>query len=412
MTSDFWTDRRFGGVLRAGDSRRYGVDIKSDRKTLIDAAIKLGVSGIASFAPIYRTSIKGRDCHSIKDYSQTLVLPLVAKHLHYKLRKERPTRDRIVVNAIESLTDALPMYVVRRDIKSFYETVPTDPLMDRLLSTTYLPGTVRRHIVSFFKTFSGSTGIPRGTPLSPVLAEFALNDFDKQVRRLPGVYRYFRYADDILIFSYIEPEALAKTIELLLPNGMKFNAEKSSEIALCAKKGSASTKSFEYLGYEYRMSDLGGGPHLRTVNLAISKKKIQKIKTRIVLTLKSFASNADFQLCRDRMKFISGNYSVQRKGANSIKSSKEVKSGIYYNYKLCGEYKEGRKGEYDCAELKHIDGFFQSLIKIHTPFGSKLTAAQRQELSKISFAKGFTHKFHHDFDAMRIVSIKSVWRNA
>lgn len=205
-------EQTFASVFRAGDSRKFGVDLANNRSSILDAAARVAQAGLAAYGPIHTTIVNGRSCNSIKDYSQTLILRVLAKFIAKRFRVELNNRDRAVQGVISALGESTPIYIVRRDIASFYETVPTKELIRKCLHDIFLTATLRHHLDCFFKTFSRNdqSGLPRGICVSPQLAELAMEDFDKQVKRLPGVYKYFRYSDDILILSYL-PTQLIET---------------------------------------------------------------------------------------------------------------------------------------------------------------------------------------------------------
>lgn len=407
-------EQSFAAAFRAGDSKRFGLDLKKDRKDIIVAASKLSNTGFAKYGPVYSGVSNGRLCHSIKDYSQTLILRVLAKFLARRFRVEITNRDRMVRGVIESLSDSTPIYVLRRDISSFYESIPVQELKRRLTHGIFIPTILRKHLDCFFDTFCpiGSSGVPRGLCLSPILAELAMEAFDKEVRRLPGVYKYFRYSDDILVLSYMPTTDIEARLPALLPAGMQFNPKKSSNTELsCESKAKQAATSIEYLGYTYKLSDLCGGKNPREVDVCISERKISKLKTRIFRCFKAHQKDNNFFLLRDRLQFLSGNYVVQRHGATAIKSSKFVKSGIFYNYRLCGKYGKGETKPYEGRELKSLDGVYQSLIKPSTSIGSKLTASQYLQLRSISFYKGFELKVTTRFSPDRVAEMKKAWRN-
>jgi hypothetical protein len=248
--------------------------------------------------------------------------------------------------------------------------------------------------------------------VSPILAELAMAAFDKSVKNLPGVYKYFRYSDDILIFSYLPTADIELKLPHLLLPGMVFNESKSFSTALnCENKVKQAVETIEYLGYSYKVSNLCGDKDPRRVEVSISDRKISKLKTRIFRCFKIHLKDRDFELLRDRLQFLSGNYIVQRNGVTAIKSSKYVKSGIYYNYKLCGTYAKSDYKVHGGSELKSLDGIYQSLIKPSAQIGSKLTAAQYQVLRSISFFKGFQLKITTRFSPARVAQMKRAWLN-
>jgi len=407
-------ENAFAGTFRAGDSKRFGLDLKKDRAKILSTATAVANSGFPAYGPVYATLSNGRKCHSVKDYSQTLILRILAKFISRRFRIEITNRDRMVRGVIEALSDSTPMYLVRRDIASFYEAIPTQGLIKRVTQNTFIPSLLRQHLDCFFNTFcsTGTTGVPRGICVSPMLAELEMESFDKAAKGLTGVYRYFRYSDDILIFSHIPTAEIESKLSDLLPPSMTFNEKKSSSIALnCGNKANQKLATIEYLGYSYTVSDLCGDKDPRTIAVSISGRKIIKLRTRVFLCFKAHEKNNNFALLRDRLRFLSGNYTVQRHGVTAVKSSRFVKSGIFYNYKLCGTYTKSGFKTHSAPELKCLDGVYQSLLKPNSNFGSKLNSTQRQELTEISFFKGFELKITTRFAPDRVAEMKRAWRN-
>ncbi len=239
-----------------------------------------------------------------------------------------------------------------------------------------------------------------------------MEGFDKAVKGLPGVYKYFRYSDDILIFSFEPTTSIELQLPTLLPVGMTFNPDKSTEFSLiCDDEKIQKTVSIEYLGYCYQASNFSGGKEPRKVSVGISDRKIKKLKTRIFRCFKSYQKDANFALLKDRLRFLSGNYTVYRRGAGVVKSSKFAKSGIFYNYKLCGVYSRGEFKSHSGNELKRLDGFYQALIRPGVALTRQLNPAQRQQLKILSFFKGFELKLMTRFKANRVTEIKGAWRN-
>ena len=409
-----FNERSFASVIRAGDSRRFNVNLAAQRKTVIDAAIATANDKSFSFGPIKSTPIKGRDCSSISDYSQNLVLRLTSKHITRRLKIELKNRDRIVKSVIESLSDSTPIYILRRDISSFYESIPIAIIKEKMSAGTYLPATIKKFINAYFSDLcaNSSQGIPRGIPLSPIFAEISMIDFDNTIRSLDGVYRYFRYSDDILVMSYKDPIEIEKALVKHLPAGMKFNKNKEENIELiCKSKERKIEKSFEYLGYKYTMSDLSKSKEPREIKVSIADKKISKIKTRIFCSLKSYAKDKNFNLLHDRIRFLAGNITVLRHGASAVKTSRQVKSGIYYNYKLCGIYNGSTINSHGCNELKSLDAFYYSLLKNSKNIGAQLNKIELDKLKVISFYKGYSLKHSFNLKPSKMATIKRAWRN-
>ncbi|QGW84765.1 antiviral reverse transcriptase Drt3a [Variovorax paradoxus] len=408
----------FGRVIRAGDSRRFSVDLKNDRESVMEAVVSAATVGDVTFSPHFSSTIKKRKCYSIKTYSHILVLRAIALFLSRRFRINPRGRDSIVKEIIETLSDSTPMHIYRRDISSFYENLPIKIAEDQILYSAFIPTRMRDYIKKFFETFSpGAVGVPRGIGLSTVISELVMRKNDQRIREMEGVYKYFRYSDDILIFSTQSSEQLAAKLATTLPPGLTFNTSKSSEISVTQEKKSlAKQVAIEYLGYKFQFSDHAGDNKPRKITVSISDKKISKLKSKLICIFKNFSTSKDFGLFKDRIQFISSNYFAYRRGVNSLKDSSYVKSGIYYNYHLCGVYQGSIRQPHDCSDLKSLDGFYNSLLagrssEFRSLFIGTLGKAQLQVMRRFSFFKGFEHRMTVRFSSERIRDIKKVWRN-
>lgn len=415
-------------VVRAGDSRRFKIDLKNDRDAIIAAVSDSALAGEVKLDTFHRTSLKGRSCVSYSDYGRALVLRSVAKHLKRRLRVRLPDRSRAVRGVITSLLDATPMTVIRCDIKSFYETIPVAPLRDKLLYDTASSALVRDYLRRYFDSHCASSdyGLPRGAGLSAILAELAIRPFDDRVRAITGVYRFFRYADDIIVFASGPPEPIMSEMKAALPKGMHFNKSKSCFVDLSAGplgKGQPERprKEIEYLGYLFSIEDASGIKRSRRLRVTISPKKIKRLKSKIILSLHDYIRSSDHNLLFDRISFISSNYLVKKTGHTLTSGIDHIKSGIFYNYPLCGDYKINNHSELirqadRLHELKAIDGMFRSLV---TGKRSEFTSHLRSQtpydfcarLLGLSFSKGYTEKMLIRVTPSRVAEIKRAWRN-
>ena len=406
-------------VIRAGDSHRFSIDLATNREAIITSAVKAANETKIDFSPTHIAKVNRRSCVSLKNYSASLALRSVSVHLSRKFQLRLMNRDEIVLGVIRTLNDAGPMYIIRRDIASFYETIPTQSIKERLATDTSISKIARQFLKQFFENYCpNNVGIPRGLSLSATLAELSLQDFDHTVRGLPGVYRYFRFSDDILLFCFKSPGEIMATMEKTLPPGMQFNQAKSSILPITntdSKKLNA--VAFEYLGYKFCFFDTAKGDKPRSVVVSISQRKITKLKSRVILSLKRYAKDKNYTLLRDRLRFLTGNYRVRRFGISAIKTSSHIKSGIYYSYRQCGTYAAHKISAHDCLELKELDGFYFSLIKstksrYFWTLKTQLSSHQYNELRTLSFFKGFDKRMTTRFAPYRVREIKSAWKNA
>lgn len=384
--------RSIGRMVRSGDSQRFGQDLGAAGHKIIEAISANAVARAIVLTGFLRTKIRKKPCYSYVSYPENLVLRTIAAYLARRFRVVPANRDRIVAGVIESMMDATPYYVIRRDISSFYESIDADALRDRLLYNTSLPRSVRHYLGLFFDALcpKGGQGLPRGVGLTTVLAELAMEKFDQEVRALQGVYRYFRYSDDIVIFAYANVRDIEAQLVHLLPDGMHFNPKKQ-ELVDCAKKDQGIEKAFEYLGYRLSTASGMGGDKPRVVDVTISTAKIKRLKSRVILTLKAFRKDGDGGLLLDRLRFLSSNYQINRHGASNWIHGKRVRSGIYYNYRRCGRYKASEFESVVPQSLAELDNFTHGLLKSHVASlrpPSRDTFCKRIAIDSLAFLFG------------------------
>jgi len=79
-----------------------------------------------------------------------------------------------------------------------------------------------------------------------------MEDFDKQVRDLDGVYRYFRFSDDIIVFCFRNGDQIGEQIKDLLfkiSPMLSLNEDKKYDVEVANRdRASAKLVNFEYLG--------------------------------------------------------------------------------------------------------------------------------------------------------------------
>src|ERR1019366_4748341 len=105
-------------------------------------------------------------------------------------------------------------WVVDADIKAFFDTVDHDKLIGavneevadgsilQLISRILKAGVIHPGVNDIEPT---ELGTPQGGPISPLLANIYLHQFD--VKMVKAGYALVRYADDFVIFAHSEGEA-------------------------------------------------------------------------------------------------------------------------------------------------------------------------------------------------------------
>lgn len=149
------------------------------------------------------------------------------------------------------------LYVFKTDIPSYTDSIPQSRLFAKFRAVLSGEPEVLELLKKFTRQrkcasgilYSPIHGIPSGSSLTPLCANFFLSDLDRRMF-LRG-YKYLRFGDDVLLLSETEAE-LQEGMELirrhLESEGLALSAEKS----LVARPGEA----FEYLGNYFANTDV------------------------------------------------------------------------------------------------------------------------------------------------------------
>jgi RNA-directed DNA polymerase len=84
--------------------------------------------------------------------------------------------------------------VVDVDLSRYFDTIRHDRILAKV-ARRVVDGDVLAMVKQFLKS-TGDRGVPQGSPLSPLLANLALNDLDHALDRGGDTITYARYLDD------------------------------------------------------------------------------------------------------------------------------------------------------------------------------------------------------------------------
>ncbi len=166
------------------------------------------------------------------------------------------------------------VYVVDMDLEKFFDTVCQSKLIE-VLSRTIKDGRVISLIHKYLNAGVMAKGVfekteigmPQGGPLSPLLSNIMLNEFDKELERRG--HRFVRYADDCMIFCKSRKSA-ERTLKNILPfvEGklfLKVNRNKTEV---------AHIKKVKYLGHGFYM-------YKGECRMRVHPKSVKKLKDKI-----------------------------------------------------------------------------------------------------------------------------------
>ena len=189
----------------------------------------------------------------------------------------RPNRSaQQAIRQIMSYAEQGCGFAVVIDLSKYFDTLNHDLLMNLMRKTiqdTRVILLVKKYLKSgvmdngmFSRTKEGS---PQGGPLSPLLANIYLNEFDQEMasRGVPVI----RYADDIVVLAHSERAALRllessrKYLEQKLK--LQVNPDKSNVVRILSQK------QFKFLGFA--MGKNGAGYYIRAHRKSLDRAKKQ-----------------------------------------------------------------------------------------------------------------------------------------
>ena len=307
------------------------------------------------------------------------------------------SRDTVVGQLKTVLQESMPLYIYKLDVESFYENINKKEAFEKIFESNIVSYHTKQILQKYLDSpdCKNSTGLLRGMDLSATISEIYMEEFDKNVLRMPAMYFYARYVDDIILITYKKIDGIVLGLTKILPKGLSFNASKTTEEDLSEIPRNSSTV-VKYLGYSFSIFASKGDRH-RYLIINISKNKINKIKTRIVNALIDFKVNRNIDLLEKRIQFLTGNfYILSRKNKKKIEHENGgLKSGIYFNFKYLN----------NDNQLEDLDNFLNKSLLCKrgslAKFSRTLSNSDRKKILSYSFKSGFhcqrTHKFtDHD----------------
>lgn len=343
---------------------------------------------------INKTYLYDKPLYLAGDIESKIVLRYLDKLVKRVYKVKQANRDRIIKQLISILKSTNEFYVIKLDISSFYESIDTVKLIQRLRDDGIISFQNVSYIESVINKTSGS-GLPRGIPFSASLSELYLRDLDKYLKINCKVSYFARYVDDIIIIS---SEDIKMEVNTYIQNklNLKLNSSKSKIIPIKNKEDKIDV--FNFLGYNFQVKFKvrERKDDTRNVIITIDQSKIDKIKQRIVKASLIFIQNKNFDSFYDRIRLIFSNYQLDS-NANGI-----LMTGIYYNYKYIS----------DNSSLNKINQFKNYLITSNSRLSKRiklyLTPVQKEKLLKLNICSGFNSKMKVKFSKQKIQELCKV----
>lgn len=426
MLNQEFTAKEFSYLVRRGDyftyfkSNNEEAKLEDLRKELLQyVADHWNSSNL--FLTLKATFLRGKKTYILEkikkdnsNFKQRLIDDFILRKVNKNLRRiygiHQSDRYKIIKNVKSLLSENLSFYVCKTDIKHFYETIDRDKILSDIKSSSILSFDTKYLLEKFFSNaiFRDAQGLPRGINISATLSEYSMRNFDKEIRKIDGIYYYARFVDDIIIFSTKEITKLTlKKISTLLPKGLILNMGKTNIVQFHNKSSLflENKLSVSFLGYQFfKYAEKNAKSKIEIkIKTIIDPKKIKKIKTRLVKAFIAFSRKKDIKLLKDRILFLSANYPIKsmRQELTPYEKIGYLHAGIAYNYPLID----------DMSCLREIDTFLYELINTAAfrKINSSFTPEQRKELQKYSFYTGYQRRIKRIFNFSRRTEIVKCW---
>ena len=329
------------------------------------------------------------------------------KQLQYNVfrtfQEKQATRYQIVKQVKVLLQDKFPKFIIRTDIRSFYENVPQYELLKLIENNSLLSPKSVSLIKNLLYNYNLLTnqlivkeklrkGIPRGIGVSPFLAELYMRKIDEEIKNIESVTFYGRYVDDIIIFftpksKHSSNNYLDKVKKIIEDKGLNINDDiipgkdpKTQEVDLL--NNNTTTKNISLLGYKFKIVN----SELKEVELSENKKI--KYKERISKSIDKYLNEYLHNNIEARKLLIHRfNYLTKN---SKLHQPKKGLIGIYYSNSLL---------ENDCVSLSRLD------VMLHTVVDTKLPILGfpdlNKRLKKFSFLKGFNEKSFYNINGKK-----------
>lgn len=179
--------------------------------------------------------------------------PIFERHFaehSYGFRPGRGCKDGL--RRVEKLLSAGYRHVVDADLKSYFDTIPHGPLLDRIgqrVSDSRILDLVEAYleadVMDGMSRWTPERGSPQGAVISPLLSNIYLDPLDKLMAERG--FEMVRYADDFVLLCRTAEEAeaaLTLVREWTDRNGLTLHPDKTRIV-------NVSSETFDFLGYTF-----------------------------------------------------------------------------------------------------------------------------------------------------------------
>ena len=170
----------------------------------------------------------------------------------YGFRAGKGCKDAL--RRVDELLKSAKHWVVDADLKSYFDTIPHERLMERVGEKiadskvlSLIEGMLQAGVMDRIEGWQGSKqGSPQGAVISPLLSNIYLNGLDWKMAR--SGFEMVRYADDFVVLCASQEQAqkaLEQISQWVEENGLKLHPTKTRLVDASQRGG------FDFLGYHF-----------------------------------------------------------------------------------------------------------------------------------------------------------------
>lgn len=414
MYSQLFTAKELYNCTTQSERRSLGI-----KKDLAVVKIKNQLEqlgGVESFCfsvePIQEYYVNAQEKGSFKYFMQELISRKIHRNIKRIYGVRQANRNSVVKILCTLLQEDTPIWIVRSDVKHFYESIDCNDIIKKFEQDARLTKTTITLLKHLLDSCGPVNGLPRGLAVSAAMSELYMRYFDYEISRVEGVYYYARFVDDIVVLCTNENSQ--KVIkEKICTELERYKLEMNADKTFLWNSENNTEGRFEYLGYAFEkiapyiaerkeVDSKRKKANKKKLEVSIASEKIKKIKTRLTRSFLDYGKKQNFDLLKKRIKFLTGNTVILNHA-----SLLPVKIGIYYNYKYGTPSSRGI-----LMDLKNLDLYYQKILHCKRGrMGSKihLNRVQMSLLEKLSFQAGFCKKITYRFKGSDIKQIKQCW---
>lgn len=345
-----------------------------------------------SISSLTISNIKRKPTFRTQNLEDTLAVKLVDRYIRRIYKVRQSDRSRMVKQLITLLQDPGEFSFIRFDIENCYESIHFSSILSKLKNDLILSPTCIDILeqVNNYCEKAHMIGLPRGLSISTTLAELYLENLDSKLSANEDITYSARYVDDCIVMTPSEQTFTTKAFisDTLEQLNLKENPLKSSTY-----QANPTGKSIELLGYS--LTSNAQSKKANKVTVKISQAKLNKIKSRVMLSFLSYkhsSSSNKFKLFKDRIYFLS-TLRVVKKAENG-----NLLAGNTYNYAL---------SDLNC--LRKVDHFYHDILhKNQTLF----SITEFSALRKIYFYSNAKNKKFMKITRKRASVLQQAWSSS